>query len=255
MTNKKIYVVCVVALWIIVGIIAIKPMNSAQVNVPVAPSAPIVPYIGTLESKRPVYGHSVVPGGVATIAEAVQAYPSLDGTHAHFAMLPDKTCGSVSYERDSKMFWTKAKHCYPAGTLIITDGKIIILVRCGNQIGIAPPNTTETVPPSDLDTVVENYLPSVENDLFIYPNVETAPSVLVPTQDYSVVPLQVDDAGFLQVDDTSEIGGSLAYSTLGGLSVEAPLSVPICTSEPDSGLMLLMGMVFGALIYTYVLRK
>jgi hypothetical protein len=206
--------------------------HAASVLAPhsVTPIAPSVHLVNRSQPVRLVYGHSIVAGGIATLAEAVQAYPALDMTRAHFAMLPVQTCASVSYQNNGRVFWTRAKHCYPAGTLIITDGKIVILARCGNQIGIAPPRTTEALPPNDLDTPVGAvpYAPPNEvatpiGDLLLPPVITETLFITPPIVTDTIPPVT---------------------PTCCTLVVMPPFtpSTPISAPEPDSGLMLLIGL-------------
>jgi hypothetical protein len=156
MKKFLIYVAVFTALLLASGIIrsllsdSVPPPQIEQPYVPftIPPTHPV---------QHAVYGHSIIPGGVHDISQAVSAYPEMDASKIHFETLPHSVIVHTTYSRNGKRYWTRRTEVLPAGQLVLTDGKKWILARCGNEISYNPPPPTaltEDVPPSDLNTPV-----------------------------------------------------------------------------------------------------
>ena len=83
-------------------------------------------------SARPVFRHSVIPGGVYTPAELKNAlardtvasshYPSLEPDAVRAAVVTQDRLAYVSYRKDDQIYWTRNKVRLSAGETILTDG-------------------------------------------------------------------------------------------------------------------------------------
>jgi hypothetical protein len=124
----------------------------------------------TFASSAPVYGHSVVKGGIHTLGEllnviatdplAAQHYKGFDISRAHFIRLDHNIMAYVSYRVDGKgIYWSSKPELIMAGEEVITDGTNFIRVRCGNMISYAPQSPAETDSPTDTNTIVETFTP------------------------------------------------------------------------------------------------
>lgn len=64
----------------------------------------------------------------------------------------------VSFRKGPNIFWTHNSIMVRAGNWVITDGARSFLMRCGNEISWAPRFPAESVPPSELETPVDQDL-------------------------------------------------------------------------------------------------
>jgi hypothetical protein len=97
---------------------------------------------------RPVYRYSVVPGGVYTIEELLEAEREDRVAAAHFAgfqkallreeVLAKDLRAYVSYRVRNAVYWTRKPVLVRRGEKVITDGVRMLRTRCGNLISEAP---------------------------------------------------------------------------------------------------------------------
>lgn len=98
----------------------------------------------TTQVRRPVYGYSLIAGGVRNVAELQQAserdpvlsehYSGLDFHHAQLIEVDQPTLVYLSYKMKGKIYWTKGKHPLHKGEKLISDGKIKVRTRCANRV-------------------------------------------------------------------------------------------------------------------------
>ena len=119
---------------------------------------------------RPVYRHSVIPGGVFTAEElrdalaedavAAAHYRSVDAPTLRPEVVKHERFAYVSYRKDNQIYWTRNKVRIAAGETILTDGNNEIRARCGNCISDTPkfPVADADVEPdvAELDRLVED---------------------------------------------------------------------------------------------------
>ena len=101
---------------------------------------------------RPVYRHSVVPGGTyspdelrgAIARDVVVAahYEKLDQSRLRTETVPSDRYVHVSYRKGDRVFWTAKKVLLRKGETILTDGTTQIRTRCGNCIAEEPAGPT-----------------------------------------------------------------------------------------------------------------
>jgi hypothetical protein len=99
-------------------------------------------------SRRPVYPYSIIPGGVAGVAELRSAvghdpvvaahYAAFDLANARVFRVQEARSVYVSYRRGDDVFWTSKRLRLAVGETLITDGQNISRTRCGNQISDEP---------------------------------------------------------------------------------------------------------------------
>jgi len=129
-------------------------------RIDVCDPTPVAP---TIMAPRPVFRHSVVPGGAYTRSELRQAILRMPEVAHHFRELliermePARLSRDgdyyVSYKKDGKVYWTSRKLRIPAGEPVLADGAETIRSRCGNRLSATPmePRLPEALEPIDLD--------------------------------------------------------------------------------------------------------
>ena len=123
-----------------------------------------------LDLPRAVYGHSIVKGGIHSLAElldviardplAAQHYKGFDISRARFIRLDHNIMAYVSYRVDGAgIYWTSHPVLIMAGEEVITDGTNYIRARCGNVISYSQQAPVSPDEPSDTDTIVAYVAP------------------------------------------------------------------------------------------------
>ena len=128
------------------------------------PAAPTdLAYSSVLDSRpgRPVYLHSVIPGGVESAEELRQAmehdpvvaqqFAGFDFQRAHLVQVSEKQSMHVAYRMGQKVYWTRKKVTLRPGETLISDGKIVARTRCGNRIATIPLGPPALTEPADAD--------------------------------------------------------------------------------------------------------
>jgi len=112
---------------------------------------------------RPVYRHSIVPGGAYTrdeVAEAMRSdatvaahYRQLDVDKVHTKRITAARAVYVSYRVGNQTYWTKNRVQLSPGETVLTDGDTEIRARCGNLVSdhAQQPVATEEPPLAALD--------------------------------------------------------------------------------------------------------
>jgi hypothetical protein len=181
-----------------------RPSPPTGLTASVHKAAPSVP-----TQKRPVYGHSLVRGGVWTVAD-VRSNPlfaklgfNVNLTRG-FRMAQDE-CVKTAYLKDGRVFWTHQCVLVHKGELVFTDGTYYIRARCGNLIALRPDGPTEMVevtdtelPVGEVPSTVDGTLPTVPQGVVAPVPVGTVPQaggppipfppVLIPTVPLTRVP-------------------------------------------------------------------
>ncbi len=129
-----------------------------------------VPVIKEPIAHRVVYPYSVVRGGVHDRDELVREiqrdpvvadhYSDFNASDAQIVRVRDEKRVYVSYRVDNKVYWTSREITLGRGEALISDGKNMARVRCGNRVSVDPQEPTSMEEPS--------------------PEVFEAPSVVVP---------------------------------------------------------------------------
>jgi hypothetical protein len=126
---------------------------------------PPVEYSETDLALHPIYGHSIVDGGIHSAEEFLHAvrvdpeiaahYKNFDLAEAHIISFQHPVHAYVSYRIAGEgIFWTRQPVTIAAHEQLITDGKMYIRTRCGNLMSeTARTPTHNPSEPSDLNHV------------------------------------------------------------------------------------------------------
>lgn len=97
---------------------------------------------------RPVYPHSVIPGGAYSLAELQDSrhrdpvvdahYKLFDPAKLHMTQAVEAKLVYVSYRLDDRIYWTRNRVRLAAGEALISDGEHEARARCGNRIAERP---------------------------------------------------------------------------------------------------------------------
>jgi hypothetical protein len=116
---------------------------------------------------RPVYRHSVVPGGVRSPEEIEHVIQRDQVVAAHYKginpqlmrneRLQQPLLAHVSYRLGDKIYWTKKPVQLPKNEPVMTDGQTTIRERCGNLISMEPlaPASDEEPPLPSFDLLMD----------------------------------------------------------------------------------------------------
>ena len=118
----------------------VADVTSAFTSPAPAASAPVAAPAPT----RPVYRHSIVPGGAYTRREVADAmrkdavvaahYRDVDVEKVHTKTITAARAVYVSYRVGKQTYWTKNRVQLAPGETVLTDGDTEIRARCGNLV-------------------------------------------------------------------------------------------------------------------------
>ena len=144
---------------------------------------------------RPVYGHSLVAGGIRSIAELVSLvdsdpqlarhYHGFDLSKARFIALDHDVVAYVSYRLGQGIYWKATPSIILQGEQVITDGENFIRARCGNRIAYSA-GPTGDADPLDTESVVAVLDPATP----VAPN--SPESLISSSSGFSLVPEAAD---------------------------------------------------------------
>jgi hypothetical protein len=126
-------------------------------SAPEAATASVEPAAATADTfSRPVYQHSVVPGGVFSQEELIKAIAQDAVVSAHYnpmvvaavrtSTVAEPRRAYMSYRVGDNVYWTKRPLPLHPGEQTLTDGVVEIRARCGNRI-----SETAMTPTSDAE--------------------------------------------------------------------------------------------------------
>jgi hypothetical protein len=187
----------------------------APVPPPCFPTVPIAPRLTKDRSNtnyQPVYGHSIVPGGVWNV-DAVRDNPiykelgfNTDLTRS-FTLTQDQ-CVRTAYLRDGNVYWTKNCVWVRKGELIFTDGTYYIRARCGNLISLNPEGPTEEITVTDteipvglIDVPQATEIPDVQGPIVPAPPASPESSTPFPPITIPTVPIIIPTGPTTRVPD------------------------------------------------------
>lgn len=122
-----------------------------------------LPTSSTILTPRPVFRHSVIPGGVYTRSELNQGLLRYPEVARHFAELrvermePARLSRDgeyyLSYKKGGAIYWTSYKLALPRGEPVMTDGVETIRARCGNRLSEEPkmPRLPPVLEPQEME--------------------------------------------------------------------------------------------------------
>jgi hypothetical protein len=124
---------------------------------------------------RPVFRHSIVPGGVRSREEVVAAMAKDVVVKAHYVSVTPAALRQVqlsaplkvhvSYRVGNNVYWTKRPLTVAAGEFVLTDGSVTIRERCGNLLSVQPLGPTQVgePDPDEFDMYVQPLKPSSQS--------------------------------------------------------------------------------------------
>jgi hypothetical protein len=224
-------------------------------------------------SGRPVYRHSVIPGGAFSVAELERARRADPVVNAHYAVFDtarlrmtraaESRSVYVSYRMGRDVYWTRRPIRLTAGEALLTDGEHEARARCGNRVAETRqlPVAAEEPPAADLDAPewqlaeeTDWELPSaIVVDLF--PPLPLLPSPAVPDEDFrptapgGQAPIPPASKAIPLPDTWSS--GTLFPTWLGVTPGGGPRPIPVIpppglpadpVPEPDTAILVAAGM-------------
>ena len=232
-----------------------------------ADASPDVPAAGrvvradsAVASVRPVYRHSVVPGGVRSPEEIEYVIQRDQVVAAHYKdinprlmrneRLQKPLLAHVSYRLGDKVYWTKKAVQLPANEPVMTDGKTTIRERCGNLISMEPlaPAAEEEPPVPSFDLLMDPIELAWMRLDYTPPGIPAKPGPAPPSR--LSVPGPIGGPVLRSTEKPGEPPSTRSVDPPGGIltPVEAPLPVP----EPNT--LTLFGLA-GAAGLAHYLRK
>jgi hypothetical protein len=147
---------------------------------------------------RPVFAYSIVPGGIASVAELESAmardsvvfaqYAAFHLERARIIRLDQDRLAHVSYRVGDRIYWTNRELRLAKGETVITDGVQTARTRCGNFISenleapVSPSEPTESEFNKPME-IAYNPGDSVSDNRF--PKIAPPPPANVPPPTYN----------------------------------------------------------------------
>ena len=162
----RTFFAAVVAIASIVAGAWVLDRSTAESRHPVVSDGEPIDGSVTASADRPIYKHSVIPGGAwdhRELAGAVerdsvvaQHYRDLDPATMQTETVRADRLAFVSYRMGDRIYWTKRKVRISAGETILTNGDTAIRARCGNCISLEPmlPTSDGEPDPAELDALL-----------------------------------------------------------------------------------------------------
>jgi hypothetical protein len=101
-----------------------------------------------IDPPRPIFRHSVIPGGVRNATElakrleadpiAAAHYKDIEPARLKPASLTRDQIAYVSYRRDDRIYWTSKPVRLPEGELVLQGDGETVRARCGNRVSPKP---------------------------------------------------------------------------------------------------------------------
>lgn len=215
------------------GVLAVWQQRQALPSLAVA-GGPVPGYLERLLEQRArtparlVYPYSVIPGGVASAEDVIEAarrdpvvarhYAAFDPRRARTVTLRQPRLAYVSYRVKDKVFFTKKPVRLFEGEQVITDGKTTIRARCGNKVEEAPQVAVSAEEPPEevlntpkLEAEPERPVPAVAAPGLEAPKpeAETPLAAVVPPAGFTPLDLPPRDPGGIWLTPPPAAGGFL----------------------------------------------
>jgi hypothetical protein len=143
--------------------------DTARGNATEPATAPVRP-ASIHRQLRPIYPHSIIPGGAYSSAELRDALDRDPVAAAHYSgfhtsvvrvkRLETARLAYLSYRIGEEVRWTRNAVALPADEAVLSDGENLARARCGNRISFTPRQPVG--PDVDLDTPE----PALSDNLF-----------------------------------------------------------------------------------------
>jgi hypothetical protein len=233
-----------------------------------APLWPLASAANLSSANREVYPYSVIPGGADSSEElrrAVESDPVVAEHYSEFdvARVRRITLNApqlvyVSYRVGNSVYWTKHKLALAKGEAVLTDGRSMARVRCGNRISVSPVRPNLMAEPSVEDFNAPVFPPSLSTPYLAassippagFPPGASAESMPQPGSPFVPVapffPLPGGGGVTIGKNSTPPPGGGTPPPGGGG-GTPPPgggggTPLPVGIPEPGTGLLVLFGM-------------
>jgi hypothetical protein len=176
---------------------------------------------------RPVYPYSIVPGGIHDPKELERVfendpvvaahYRNFDFRRARIVQLTEDRTVYVSYRIAGRVYWTTKRVLLRRGEKVITDGKMTLRTRCGNQVSDTARNEVSPNEPA---------VARLETPIKIDPGTAM------------LIPYPADFESSLYAPSVPTFTPTMPYSMInnyGGLLSLYPPPLPICSPTKKKG--------------------
>jgi len=253
------------------------PDDASQfIAVPSRPVWPLLSATNISSANRAVYPYSVIPGGADSSEELRQAADTDPVVAEHYSdfeiakvrriTLNTPQLAYISYRVGNSVYWTRHKLILAKGEALLTDGRSMARVRCGNRISVSPVKPNLLAEPSVEDFDAPVFPPSLSTPYLAassippagFPPASSAISTTAPGSPFVPVapffPLPGGGGGGKNSSPTPPGGGGSTPPPGGGGSpppggggtpppgggggTPPPVGIP----EPGTGILVLVGM-------------
>lgn len=250
---------------------------SQFIAVPSRPVWPLLSATNISSANRAVYPYSVIPGGADSSEELRQAadtdpvvaehYSDFDIAKVRRITLNTAQLMYISYRVGNSVYWTKHKLIVAKGEALLTDGRSMARVRCGNRISVSPVKPNLLAEPSVEDFDAPVFPPSLSTPYLAASSIPPAgfppgssaiSSTASPGSNFVPVapffPLPGGGGGGKNSSPTPPGGGGSTPPPGGGGSPPpggggtpppgggGGTPPPVSTPEPGTGILVLVGM-------------
>ena len=228
-----------------------------------------LPVSAKVTAECPVFPYSVIPGGVHSGQELMDAakrepvvaahYAQFVANHARVICLVQDKLAYVSYRLGNHIFWTKKKVTLHKGERLLNDGEHLARTRCGNRVSVVA--MAPTSPQEPAEKVLNRPLVPAHLDVappFVPDEPRWSENAVQPTllALNSVTPGSGSIPGgwFPPLIPTFCCGGGKSSPTSPLTPIYPlpqqgyPSAPPLGTPEPSTLLLFLLGLVFVALL-------
>ncbi len=251
---------------------------SQFIAVSARPLWPLASAANVSNANRAVYPYSIIPGGAESSQELRQAvdtdpvvaehYSDFDIPRAHRITLNTPQLVYVSYRVGNSVYWTRNKLLLPKGEAVLTDGRSMARVRCGNRISVSPVKPNLAAEPSVEDFNAPIFPPSLSTPYLAASSIPPAAFPPGQSSEFSAAPgspsvavapffpLPGGGGGTGKHPTTPPPGGGGGTPPPGGGGGTPPpgggggggTPPPVGIPEPGTGILLLIGMGGGWLV-------
>lgn len=197
---------------------------------------------------RIVYPYSVIPGGVASPEELVEAmrkdpvvqrhYAGFDPRRARMETLRQPKLAYVSYRIRDRVYFTSRPVRLFAGEQVITDGKTTIRARCGNKVEETPQAPVSPEEPAEEVLNAPKLEPEKEKEAPLgapslepaRPEQETPLAAVVPPSGFAPLDVPVRPGGVWLTPPPA--GGGFLPPAASGPGAPPPAAPPVTPPAP-----------------------
>lgn len=228
---------------------------------------PLASTANTWSANRAVYPYSVIPGGADSSEELRQAvdtdrvvaehYSDFDIARVRRVTLTAPQLVYVSYRVGNSVYWTSNKLMLAKGEAVLTDGRSMARVRCGNRISVSPVKPNLLTEPSVEDFDAPVFPPSLSTPYLAASSIPPAGFPPGSSSEFSASPGSpfVPVAPFFPLPGGGGVGKNSTSPPPGGGGTPPPggggspppnggggTPPPVGIPEPGTGILVLMGM-------------